>query len=277
MGWGENRRQARRFVDRDRDSLTGKAHAAPASKPQRGFHSLLPIGRQMSRHLLESKTSAQVPWKEKRCDHEHPCFLLLPLSFYCWAQWRVVWKIPLVSLGWLSRPCPLSASCPPPGEEVREPQRRAGTVQQGAQTLFKCPSRPGAKSSCITYKQLVFSCSVVCHNSMRCNTRNFPEHSWCMNWSRCPLSYVGARCLWALVLESFRTPSGFAVKVTDAGDHKSLQRMDTRVQGLDRCSSSNNSATTATRRGSPGSLFSALCRYIFCACMTDLCTVWWTT
>lgn len=175
MGWGENRRQARRIVDWDRDSLTGKAHAAPASQPQRGFHSLLPIGRQMSRHLLESKTSAQVPWKEKRCDHEHPRFLLLPLSFYCWPQWPVVWKIPLVSLGRLSRPCPLSTSCPPPGEEAREPQRRAGTVQQGGQTLFKRPSRPGAKSSCITYKQLVVSCSVACHNSMRCNTRNFSK------------------------------------------------------------------------------------------------------
>lgn len=175
MGWGENRRQARRIVDWDRDSLTGKAHAAPASQPQRGFHSLLPISRQMSRHLLESKTSAQVPWKEKRCDHEHPRFLLLPLSFYCWPQWPVVWKIPLVSLGRLSRLCPLSTSCPPPGDEAREPQRRAGTVQQGGQTLFKRPSRPGAKSSCITYKQLVVSCSVACHNSMRCNTRNFSK------------------------------------------------------------------------------------------------------
>ena len=189
--------------------------------------------RQMSRHLLESKASAQVPWRDQRHDHECPCFLFLSLSFYCWAQWHVVWNIPLVSLGQRSWLCPLSTSCPPLGEEARAPQCCAGAVQQQPKhrcvintvlgtnpkhstiqaamrkvnsipawpslvwwqpflmvseimlkknqsfllkrTVFKCPARPDAKNSCITYKQLVFSCSVACHNSMRCNTRNFSK------------------------------------------------------------------------------------------------------
>lgn len=45
----------------------------------------------------------------------------------------------------------------------------------------------------------------TCWNSVRCKTRFFPKHSWCMNWSRWPLGSNSTSYLWALVLESFYT------------------------------------------------------------------------
>lgn len=53
---------------------TGKANAAPTRKVQRGFHALLPISWQVFVHLLESRISLQVLWKDK-------CHDLLPPYF----------------------------------------------------------------------------------------------------------------------------------------------------------------------------------------------------
>jgi len=83
--WGENRRKLRRLVVQDNDSLIAKAKAACTSKARTGINSILPVGRKMFSHCLESRASAHITgaWKEKH--RKHKCLLLLnlSLSFYC--------------------------------------------------------------------------------------------------------------------------------------------------------------------------------------------------
>lgn len=83
-GWGENRRKAKRSVDRDNDNFMRKAKAAHASKAKRGIHSLLPNSRQVFSNFLESRTSAcvMVAWEDKCHSLEHFLLYLLFLSFY---------------------------------------------------------------------------------------------------------------------------------------------------------------------------------------------------
>ena len=57
----ERKQKAKRLTDRDNDGLTGKEKAVCTSKAKRGICSLGPIGRQMSRQFLGSRSSARIP------------------------------------------------------------------------------------------------------------------------------------------------------------------------------------------------------------------------
>lgn len=101
-------------MDQGNDSLIRKTKPVHISKRKRGFHSLVPIGRQMSRYFVGSLASAyiMIAWEDKHHNHECPLLLLLSLSIYCWARYHMVWNIPSICWGQLSQLCPLPTSQP---------------------------------------------------------------------------------------------------------------------------------------------------------------------
>lgn len=136
-GWGQNRRQARRFMDWDNNTLIRKAKAAQETKTEKGILSVLPNRRQMSSYCLGSRAPEciTVAWEDK--DHSHfPSSYSFPQDFYCWAWQHRVRNITLVSLGQLSQLCSLPTSHPPPaylfwqGMRWRKPWPHASCVQQ---------------------------------------------------------------------------------------------------------------------------------------------------
>lgn len=103
-------------MDQGNNSLIRKTKPVHTSKGKSGFHSFVPISRQMSRYFVGSLLSAyiMIAWEDKHHNHECPSFLLLSLSIYCWTQYHTVWNIPLISWGQLSQLCPLPTSGSPP-------------------------------------------------------------------------------------------------------------------------------------------------------------------
>jgi len=85
VGWEENRRKLKRLMDQDKDSLLSKIKASQACKAKRRIHSLLPIGRQLPSHFIESRVSAcmnSLLGKANAYNHKPASFILLSLSSY---------------------------------------------------------------------------------------------------------------------------------------------------------------------------------------------------
>ena len=113
IGDRTGRVELRKLVEWDKNGLIGKAKAAHASKAKQRIHSLLPISRQVFRHLQQSRAPAHgtVTWEDRHQHSENP---FLPPALHCWAWRHVAWDIPLVNWGQLSQPCPLPTSWAPP-------------------------------------------------------------------------------------------------------------------------------------------------------------------
>ena len=94
MGERIGRVKAWKLMGWAKDSLRGKAKAVCVTEANKGIHSQLPIGRQVSSHVQESRAPphVMVTWEVKCRNPERSPFPLLSPS---------------------SRPCPLTASCPP--------------------------------------------------------------------------------------------------------------------------------------------------------------------
>lgn len=101
-GMGEKRKKARR---KDPDMMTvwweKQKLCVQARQKEELINSLLPISMQIHSHFLEGRTSARVivVWENKCYNHHHLPFVLLLLTFYCWAQDLVEWNILMISLG----------------------------------------------------------------------------------------------------------------------------------------------------------------------------------
>lgn len=93
----ENRRMARRLMDRDK-ILKGKAKTVCKQNKRR--NSFTATHQQAFSHFLGGRDWACIAdsWEDKYHNHKHSFFFLLSLSFYCWAC-HMVWNVPLVSSG----------------------------------------------------------------------------------------------------------------------------------------------------------------------------------
>jgi len=100
-------------MDWHKESFTGKAKAAHTGKAKQGTHSL-PICRQVFNHLQESRAFIM---QNGLLEWQMPSLQMFPPSsspsFVGWAWCRMVWNIPLVSWGQLSRLCPFPTTCAP--------------------------------------------------------------------------------------------------------------------------------------------------------------------
>ena len=184
----------------DKDSLIGKAKAAHTSKEKQGIHSPLPIGRQVFSHPQESRAPScvMVTWEDKHHRSEHPPLSFFP-SFICWAWCHMVWNIPLVSWGQLSRLCPLPASCAPPasslvgwGEEQKRPWlcKHCSAVTKTSLCYQHCFStNPKHSLILATVKKIN---SIPAKISAFCNNNLGAEHFW--------LSVDGCWCYWLVLL-----------------------------------------------------------------------------
>lgn len=121
-----------------KDSSVKKTKAVCASKAKRGIHSLPPICRHMSSTLWEARhqCAEYLHGKTNAITTNVPPFLLLSLSFICWAQCHVVWNIPSASWGQLFWQCPHTTSCPFPAYLVLGMQGREKESLDSMQAVF---------------------------------------------------------------------------------------------------------------------------------------------
>ena len=79
-GWGGESERNVKLKGWDKSNLIGKAIAMHASKAKQGINSCLPMGRQVFRHLQESRAPScvTVAWEDKCHNDRCPPFLLLP-------------------------------------------------------------------------------------------------------------------------------------------------------------------------------------------------------
>jgi len=85
MGERIGRVKVRKLMGRDKDSLKGKEKDTHTSNGKQGIHSLLPVGRQVFRHLQESRAPPHVTvtWEDKCHNSEYPPLPPSSPRFYC--------------------------------------------------------------------------------------------------------------------------------------------------------------------------------------------------
>lgn len=80
--WGENRRKAKKLLDRDNGSLIGKVKVVCTTITRGGVHPLLPIAGHTSIHLMRSRASACIISAQEENYHNYGCLCSFPLPLY---------------------------------------------------------------------------------------------------------------------------------------------------------------------------------------------------